>query len=135
MGDLRNCRRCGKLFVYTGNPYCRQCLDEDEAIFLKVKDYIEKHPRCTTMDVSNALNVPTDKILQFLREGKLELSKENVNMFLACERCGKSIFTGRYCKECAREMERGFTKGLRPTKPGSERMPSKMYTANRRKKD
>ncbi len=136
MGELRNCRRCGKLFVYTGSPYCRQCLDEDEEVFLKVKEYIEKRPKCTMMDVSKDLGVPTDKILQFLREGKLELSKENVNMLLACERCGRSIFTGRYCKECAVEMERQFVRRIRTSATGdAKRVPSKMYTANRRKKD
>ena len=33
MRNLRNCKeRCGKLFVYTGIPLCRQCIDEDEEI-------------------------------------------------------------------------------------------------------
>lgn len=67
MGDLRNCRRCGKLFVYTGIPLCRQCIDEDEEIFEKVKEYIESHPKCTTIEVAEALDVPMEKILQFLR--------------------------------------------------------------------
>lgn len=134
MGDLRNCRRCGKLFVYTGSPLCRQCIEKDEEIFIRVKEYIERNPKCTTMEVAEALDVPVEKILQFLREGKLELSKENTNMLLDCERCGRPIYTGRYCKECAETMEQEFRKGSRTAQRPQGREPSRMYTAYRRKK-
>lgn len=135
MGDLRNCRRCGKLFVYTGIPLCRQCIDEDEEIFERVKEYIESHPKCTTMEVAEALDIPTEKILQFLREGKLELSKENTNILLGCERCGRPIPTGRYCSECASFIEQEFMKGLKRPGLPQRREKERMYTAHRRKKD
>jgi flagellar operon protein (TIGR03826 family) len=135
MGDLRNCRRCGKLFVYTGIPLCRQCIDEDEEIFERVKEYIESHPKCTTMEVAEALDIPMEKILQFLREGKLELSRENTNMLLGCERCGRPIPTGRYCSECASFIEQEFMKGLKSPGLQRQREKERMYTAHRRKKD
>ncbi len=134
MGDLRNCRRCGKLFVYSGSPLCVKCTEQDEEIFVKVKEYIEKHPKCTTMEVADALDVPMEKILQFLREGKLELSGENTNMILGCERCGKSINTGRYCKDCAASMENEFKKGFYSVEAQRSRDRDRMYTAHRRKK-
>ena len=135
MGDLRNCRRCDKLFVYTGIPLCRQCIDEDEEIFERVKEYIESHPKCTTIEVAEALDVPMEKILQFLREGKLELSKENTNILLGCERCGRPIPTGRYCSECASFIEKEFMKGLKSPGLQRHREKERMYTAHRRKKD
>ena len=135
MGDLRNCRRCGKLFVYTGIPLCRQCIDEDEEIFEKVKEYIENHPKCTTMEVAEALDISMEKILQFLREGKLELSRENTNMLLDCERCGRPISTGRYCSECASSMEQQFMKSFMRPDLSQRREKERMYTADRRKKD
>lgn len=134
MGDLRNCRRCGKLFAYMGNPLCRQCIDQDEELFIKVREYIEKNLKCTTIEVASALDVPVEKILQFLREGKLELGKENTNMLLDCERCGRSISTGRYCSECATAMEQEFRKGSRTFEERRNREQSRMYTAYRRKK-
>jgi flagellar operon protein (TIGR03826 family) len=135
MGDLRNCRRCGKLFVYTGIPLCIRCIEEDEEIFNQVKEYIENHPKCTTIEVAEALDVPAEKILQFLREGKLELDNSNTNMVLDCERCGRPIFTGRYCSECAVSMEKQFKKDLRMASTQSDREEGRMYTAYRRKKD
>ena len=134
MGDLRNCRSCGKLFVYMGNPLCRQCIAQDEELFIKVREYIEKNPKCTTMEVANALDITVEKILQFLREGKLELGKENTNMLLDCERCGRPISTGRYCSECAAEMEKGFRGSVAPPTGRQSREKDRMYTAHRRKK-
>jgi predicted amidophosphoribosyltransferase len=99
MPDLRNCRRCGKLFVYTGNILCAQCIKEDEETYERVRKYIEEHSRSTTVEVAAALDIPVDKILQYLREGKLELSSENASITLGCERCGKPITTGRFCRD------------------------------------
>jgi flagellar operon protein (TIGR03826 family) len=134
MGDLRNCRRCGKLFVYTGIPLCIRCIEKDEEIFNRVKQYIENHPKCTTIEVAEALDIPAEKILQFLREGKLELDSTNTNMVLDCERCGRPILTGRYCSECAVSMEKQFRKDLGMARTQPEREEGRMYTAYRRKK-
>lgn len=135
MSNLRNCRRCGKLFVYTGRPICGNCIEQDEQLFKTVREYIEKHPRSTTFEVAEALDISIDKILQFLREGKLELSGDNVNMILECERCGRPIRTGRFCPECSADIEAEFKKGYvsmrKPTAPTDK---SRMYTADRRKK-
>ncbi len=141
MGNLRNCKRCGALFVYNGNPLCQKCIAEDEEIYKMVREYIEEHPKSTTFQVSEALDVPVDKILQFLREGKLELSDENINMLLACERCGTPIRSGRYCAECSLAMEEkllgrsarrdSYGRTGRIT-GGSKR--NQMYTVERRKR-
>ncbi len=134
MADFRNCKRCGKLFVYNGIPLCNACVQEDEETYKLVKEYIEKHPRCTTIEVSEALDVPVEKILQFLREGKLELSSDNPNIVLGCERCGRPINTGRYCKECASFMESQFKRGFVSEEKRVHRESDRMYTAHRRKR-
>ncbi len=134
MGDFRNCKRCGKLFVYNGVSICSACVGQDEETYRLVKEYIEKHQRCNTVEVSEALDVPVEKILQFLREGKLELGSDNPNMVLGCERCGRPITTGRYCKECAYSMESQFKRGLTRPDIQSSREKNQMYTAYRRKK-
>lgn len=131
MGTLKNCKRCGRLFVYTGNPLCSYCLEEDEKIYKKVREYIEQHPRCTVMEVSEALDVPVEKIIQFLREGKLELSKENSNMMLDCERCGRPIKTGRFCKECAEVLEKELARQAGRTNIAGKKEKQRMYLANR----
>jgi len=135
MAGLRNCKRCGRLFVYNGDPYCSKCLEEDEEIFVKVREYIEEHPKTTTFEVAEALDVPVEKILHFLRQGKLELSGENVNIILGCERCGKPITTGRYCAECALTMEREFKGRIaRSSNTPDKKVKDQMYLAHRRRR-
>jgi flagellar operon protein (TIGR03826 family) len=134
MPGLKNCIRCGKLFVYTGNALCGQCIEQDERTYKQVKEYLEQNSRSTTVEVAAALGLPVDRILQYLREGKLELSSENANIILACERCGRSITKGRFCSDCALLLKKEFSKGNQGYRAGAGKGKERMYTAQWRKK-
>lgn len=135
MGDLRNCRRCGRLFVYAGRPICSSCMEEDEEIFKRVREYIEQYPKSTVFEVSEALDIPVSKIIQFLREGKLELSPNNTNMLLECEKCGRPISTGRYCTECASAIEKELMGRYGKARPAHiQKDKDQMFLAHRRKR-
>ncbi|ODM27318.1 MerR family transcriptional regulator [Clostridium sp. Bc-iso-3] len=112
MPDVRNCRRCGRLFNYIGGrPICHDCKRQDDEEFKKVKEYLYEHPKASIIEVSNALEISVPKIKGYLREGRLEIVGGDGNVVLECERCGKSINTGRFCNECSREL----TDGLKST--------------------
>lgn len=114
MPDLRNCKKCGKMFNYIGGPFiCQPCKDEDEKDFKRVKEYLYSNPGATMSEVSEVLEVSVEKITRFLKEGRLEIVGEESNFILECESCGKSIRTGRYCDECSREVERGFKSAVK----------------------
>ncbi|SFQ02976.1 MerR family transcriptional regulator [Caldicoprobacter faecalis] len=108
--DIRNCKRCNRLFQYNGIKYCPSCVMELDEMFKKVRDYLYEHPDATIIEVSEATGVEEKIILEFLREGRLELKEPSP--VLTCERCGKPITTGRMCKECLAVFERGLKKGL-----------------------
>ncbi|MDK2919903.1 MAG: hypothetical protein PWQ37_2636 [Candidatus Petromonas sp.] len=111
--DIRNCKECGKLFQYDGiSKLCYQCRRRDDEDFKKVKEYVYDHPGANITIVSEETEVSEDKILRYLREGKLEIVGESPGLVLDCERCGKAIRTGRYCEECSREIERGLKSGF-----------------------
>ena len=55
--QLRNCRRCGKLFNYVGKPICNECVQQDEKDFELVKAYIYDHPKATITEVSKETGV------------------------------------------------------------------------------
>lgn len=105
MPDIRNCRRCNKIFNYLGGlPICLDCKQEDEANFKRVKEYLYEHPGASLYDVSKELEISVQQIKTYLKEGRLEIVGEGGNMFLECEKCGKSIPTGRFCKDCTNEV-------------------------------
>jgi len=106
MPDLRNCRRCGKMYNYIGGPpICIDCKNADEEIFKKVKEYLYDRPGATLSQVATDLDVSVEKIRMFLKEGRLEIT-EGSNIILECERCGKAIKTGRFCNECQHEVSK-----------------------------
>jgi len=109
MSDVRNCRKCGKVFSYLGGmPLCPACKGKDEEDFKRVKDYLYENPRSTLSEVSNALDMSVEKIKRFLRDGRLEIVGEEGNMVLECENCGKAIKSGKYCEFCEKELASGF---------------------------
>jgi flagellar operon protein (TIGR03826 family) len=110
MADVRNCKRCRKIFQYTGGqPICPDCKTLDEQTFKKVKDYIYSNPGVTLSEVSTVLDISVERIKGYLRDGRLEIVGGESNMFLECEKCGKSIKTGRFCDSCTN----GITSDLR----------------------
>lgn len=143
MSDLRNCSRCGRLFGYSGRPICSYCIEEEEDEFKKVKEYLYDYPGSTVYDVSEATNVEVDKIMRFLREERLQVSSDNPNMLLECERCGRPVNTGRFCQSCKDGLQNAMRKefGLdkKPAPPEDDfklkqqHSKEQMYTATRRK--
>ncbi|MCF6465076.1 TIGR03826 family flagellar region protein [Clostridium sp. Cult2] len=109
--DVRNCSRCGKIYAYDGFKICLQCRREDEKDFKIIKEYIDENPGANISEVSEGTGVDTKKIIEFLREGRLEVEDEH-NLLLSCERCGASIKTGRFCEKCNSEMQREFKRTI-----------------------
>lgn len=103
--DLRNCAECGALYAYTGRNICSKCLDKEEEQYKKVRRYVRDHPGASIYEVSQETAIEEEKILQFIRDGRLQ--SQGFKGVLECEGCGKSISAGRLCEDCIiqRDME------------------------------
>lgn len=108
MPDVRNCRKCGRIFNYIGSPICPLCKEKDEDDFKKIKDYLYENPKASITQVSSELDISIEKIKRFLKDGRLEIADDEGNMILECENCGRSIKSGRYCAECERVLASGL---------------------------
>ncbi len=108
--ELRNCRRCGRPFLYAGIPFCPDCQDEDERLFQTLKDYLYDHPQASLGEIVRETGIAYETIVRFLREGRLELTGGEPP--LHCERCGAAIPTGRLCGGCTALLEREISRGL-----------------------
>lgn len=97
---VRNCPRCGRLYVRYHQPLCPACIEKREEGFALCREYLRDHPETTMKELSEETGVSVREIIQFIIEGRLILTKENKNMFYACERCGASIRAGRLCSNC-----------------------------------
>lgn len=117
MPDVRNCRKCGKLYNYIGGaPICPQCKESEEEDFKRIKEYLYEYPGASLTQVSTELDISVELIRRFLREGRLEITNEDGNLILECENCGRSIKSGRFCAECERELASGFRSAAKQIK-------------------
>lgn len=104
MPELKNCRRCKKIFMYTVGPQiCEACKKLEEEEFERVRKFLKEFPGATIQEVSKETEVSTHLIYKFLREGRIEVA-ENSPIALQCENCGVRILSGRFCVNCSRKI-------------------------------
>lgn len=115
--NVKNCRSCGRLFNYISGPFlCPACRERMEEKFQKVKEYIRQNPGVGIQEVSEACEVETNQINQWLREERLELM-EGSPLMLSCMTCGSLIRCGKYCEQCKNNIANGFRNVMRGEKP------------------
>ena len=119
--DIRNCKRCKRLFNYTDRSrYCPACAEEIEKEFQEAKEYIYKHPGVSIQGISEALEIEVAQIKQWIREERLVLSDAS-DGDICCENCGVPITTGRFCENCKSNLKSSLssavTKKEAPKKP------------------
>lgn len=98
--NVINCRKCGKLFNYVVGPRaCQACREKLEEKYKEVKEYIRANDIANIQDIVIDCDVETEQINQWIREERLEFSK-NSQIKISCESCGTEIRTGRFCSKC-----------------------------------
>ncbi|MDD6811970.1 MAG: flagellar protein [Lachnospiraceae bacterium] len=111
--NVRNCRKCGRIFNYvSGPPICMQCREEQEKKFQEVKTYISEHYHATIPEVAEACDVDSNQIRQWLRDERLELA-EGSGIVLFCEECGEPIRSGRFCDKCKNHMANRLSESIK----------------------
>lgn len=134
--ELRNCKKCGRAFAYKGIPVCLRCKGNDEDEFRKVKDYLYDNPGATIREVSDETGVDEQQILRYLKDSRIEIIEEG-NFVLECERCGKSLRSGKFCDVCVGEMRQEFSKAIKPKEEKVKPVPKpkeKMYITEKLKR-
>lgn len=105
MTELKNCKRCKKLFQYNGLPMCASCIALEDDEFTKVRDYVKKNSKPSIAETAKATEVDEKQIMKFLREGKLERAGYSMEG-LTCEMCGATIGGGRLCSKCMGKLSK-----------------------------
>jgi len=118
--NVRNCRKCNRLFNYiAGLPICPACKEELEVKFQEVKAFIQENNSVPLTVVAEKCDVDVAQLHQWVREERLVFSADSVTG-IACEVCGVSILTGRYCDKCKAETMKDFmSAGRHSTMNGS----------------
>ncbi|MGN0132001.1 MAG: flagellar protein [Lachnospiraceae bacterium] len=106
--NVKNCRRCGRLFNYVTGPYiCPMCREENEKKFQEVKKYIQTHPRCSMQAVCEECDVEAGQIQNWIRQERLQFADDSP-IKVACENCGAMIGSGKLCEKCKNAMTKNL---------------------------
>lgn len=106
--DVRNCKKCGKLFNFAGDGLCPACAKEMEEKFFEVREYIYSNPSASMATVAEENDVPIQQIKKWVRQERLSFTRDS-GISIDCESCGRPILTGRYCRECKNKMTDRFS--------------------------
>ncbi len=131
--NVKNCKRCGKIFNYLAGPQiCPLCREALEDKFQEVKAYIYEHKDTANITtVAEACDVDVNQIRQWVREERLAFGEQSV-LGIECEVCGTMIKTGRFCEKCKNDITRGLidaaglNKKAEPEKKASHREAARM---------
>jgi hypothetical protein len=63
------------MFRYVDSELCNACRQAEDSEFQKVRDYIRDNLGSDVFQVSEATGVRTEKIMRFLREGRITSSE------------------------------------------------------------
>lgn len=102
LGGMKNCERCGKVFVGTGQ-ICQDCIKAEEQIFENVHHFLRDNPNSTTKEIAETLDVDEELIIKFLKQGRIKTSDQEATG--RCSKCGAEIKKGNYCMKCLLTMK------------------------------
>ena len=112
MAELKNCRKCRRIFPYiAGVQICEACKKEEDKLFERIWKFLRDNPGVSMRAVSEELEVPYEQLMRYLKEGRLQIKNPDGSVVLFCEKCGEIIKAGRICEVC----EKGLTKALKDT--------------------
>lgn len=105
MGDLDNCKNCGKLFVRTNSEVCSDCRKEEEKKFQIVYDFMKKriNRQATVQQIVEGTGVEEELIIKFVKEKRLRAT-QFPNLSYPCEKCGAKIQEGKLCNNCSKQL-------------------------------
>lgn len=134
-GELRNCPRCGAVFVKAFRSICSDCFHEEEKDFQMVYDYIRKREnrQATVTAVVEATGVAHERIMQFVKEKRL-LTTHFPNLLYNCDRCGGPLQQGRLCEDCRTLLHEVWQRSDEKAVPETPPETSTYYSLKRGKK-
>ena len=117
--NLKNCRKCGKMFNYlSGEAICPQCKEAAENKFQEVKKYVQDNKTASLTEIVENCDVDQKLVKQWIREERLFFTDDSP-VKINCEICGAQISTGRFCDKCKKESASNFGNVLKNSMPAN----------------
>jgi hypothetical protein len=102
--QIKNCRRCGRVFVSSGPSICPECFEQEEEQFQIIKKYLSEHKRASAKKVSEDTGIPIEVVTDFVRRGHLVGVDIEIDEVNRCAICKTPLSKGRICADCQKAL-------------------------------
>ena len=100
--EIKHCEICGKLFQPLSMSICPSCIEQADAAFQIIRDYIyDAEGNVDVSDIHEHTEVPEKIILYLIKEGRLTHEVAALKGYLSCAACGEPIDKGKLCAKCS----------------------------------
>lgn len=105
MTQLKNCSSCGEVFAAVSRDICPHGYTAEEQKFQYVYQFLmkRKNRQANLEEIVAGTSVDEKRVVQFLKDNRLRIA-EFPNLAYACENCGTSITSGKFCQACRMTM-------------------------------
>ena len=106
---VESCNVCGGRLYYmeSGKYMCKTCGSTVEDDATKLKVFFRNHKESLVIQITKETGIDAQKVSNFFDRMENELLVTNDSQ-IKCERCGCSIFSGRFCTSCTKELAGGI---------------------------
>ncbi len=108
MGNIKNCPRCGKLYVEVGQKMCHVCYEKELADEKIVADFVREHRKATLKEIVEGTGVSEKVVIRMIKQGRF--IESGIEIAYPCESCGKPITSGKLCKKCSENIRKELSK-------------------------
>ncbi|MCY0894992.1 MAG: hypothetical protein OWS03_01675 [Alicyclobacillaceae bacterium] len=117
-----SCPRCGKLYHPVRRHLCPECIQEENRLFEKARQYLKGHSTCNVYELANHLEVHESVVEEWIRERMLVV-RNHPNLTVSCVRCGR-LAQERFCAECRAALKKDFSEAAKDVR---EQSPTKNH--------
>jgi hypothetical protein len=83
---------------------CNDCYREMQDKERDIINYVRDHPKCKVKEICEDTGAKERLVIRMIKEGRF--IQTGVEVRYPCEKCGKLITKGRFCKECQEILEK-----------------------------
>lgn len=128
--SIANCVRCHRMFHKTpGVKICQDCMQAEEAAFLRVRDFLEANPEADMDALLAETGLERQAVVRLVKAGRFGTLEEAVKRLgVECRHCGAAVVRGHHCPACTEELGQAFKDSAEALKgqPRSARPPGKI---------
>jgi hypothetical protein len=122
------CPACGKIYQKNMRNLCMNCQSEEDTHIRALEKTLMRNRQLNNEQLVAATDVPQEKLLSWIRTGKLKLY-DYPNLSDQCDVCKGPIRRGKLCLKCSTKIQDDIAHELQQERLMKERLRASIFLA------